>query len=133
MLIGYMRASDADSPEALDLQRDPQLDAAADLSRLYEDRASGRRADRPGLEACPEELPPGATLVAWRFDRLGRDLGLFDLSDGLTGVAWLRTPLPRGRRRRQPHAGRQRLCLNSELPRPPPGRELETWSLRSVV
>ena len=74
MLIGYMRVSKADGSQALDPQRDALLAAGVDPARLHEDRASGRRDERPGLEACLASLRPGDTLVAWKLDRLGRDL-----------------------------------------------------------
>ena len=41
---------------------------------LYEDLASGRKDDRPGLATCLKALQPGNTLVVWKLDRLGRDL-----------------------------------------------------------
>ena len=86
MLIGYMRVSKADGSQALDPQRDALLAAGVDPARLYEDHASGQRDDRPGLEACLKGLRPGDTLVAWRLDRLGRDLRhLVNLVHGLTG------------------------------------------------
>jgi DNA invertase Pin-like site-specific DNA recombinase len=86
MLIGYMRVSKADGSQALDQQRDALLAAGVDPSRLYGDSASGKRDDRPGLEACLEGLRPGDTLVAWKLDRLGRDLRhLVNLAHGLTG------------------------------------------------
>ena len=86
MLIGYMRVSKADGSQALDLQRDALLAAGVDPSRLYEDSASGKRDDRPGLEACLKGLRPGDTLVAWKLDRLGRDLRhLVNLVHELTG------------------------------------------------
>ncbi len=86
MLIGYMRASEAEGGQALDLQRQALLAAGVDPARLYEDRASGKRDGRPGLEACLESLRPGDTLVAWRLDRLGRDLRhLVGLVHGLAG------------------------------------------------
>ena len=74
MLIGYARVSKADGSQLLDLQRDALLDAGVDEERLYEDRASGRRDHRPGLDACLKALQPGNTFVVWKLDRLGRDL-----------------------------------------------------------
>lgn len=87
MLVGYMRAGGADGARALDPQRDALLAAGVDPARPHEDRASGRREDRPGLDACLEGLRPGDTLVAWRLDRLGRDLRhLVGLVHGLAGL-----------------------------------------------
>ena len=74
VLLGYMRVSKADGSQVLDLQRDALLGAGVTPDRLYEDHASGRRDDRPGLEACLKSLRNGDALVAWRLDRLGRDL-----------------------------------------------------------
>ncbi|HYZ20901.1 MAG TPA: recombinase family protein [Rhodopila sp.] len=74
MRVGYMRVSKADGSQVLDLQRDALLAAGVDRRHLYEDRASGQRDDRPGLEACLKSLRPGDTLVVWKLDRLGRDL-----------------------------------------------------------
>ncbi len=50
------------------------LAAGVDPTRIYEDLASGRRDDRPGLVACLKAIQPGNTLVLWKLDRLGRDL-----------------------------------------------------------
>ena len=69
-----MRVSKADGSQVLDLQRDALLAAGVPLDRLYEDHASGRRDDRPGLGACLKSLRHNDTLVAWKLDRLGRDL-----------------------------------------------------------
>ena len=44
------------------------------LFKLTQDLASGRKDDRPGLNACLKALQPGNTLVVWKLDRLGRDL-----------------------------------------------------------
>jgi len=74
VLIGYMRVSKADGSQVLDLQRDALLAAGVDAQHLYQDYASGKRDDRPGLEACLKAVRPGDTLVAWKLDRLGRDL-----------------------------------------------------------
>jgi len=74
MLIGYMRVSKSDGTQALDLQRDALLAAGVAPERLYADRASGRKDDRPGLATCLKALQPGDTLVVWKLDRLGRNL-----------------------------------------------------------
>jgi len=74
VLIGYMRVSKADGSQVLDLQRDALLAAGVGAEHLYEDHASGKRDDRPGLEACLKAVRAGDTLVAWKLDRLGRDL-----------------------------------------------------------
>jgi len=74
MLIGYMRVSKADGSQVLDLQRDALIAAGVKPSRLYEDEASGKKDDRPGLNACLKSLREGDTLVVWKLDRLGRNL-----------------------------------------------------------
>ena len=74
MLVGYARVSKADGSQLLDLQRDALLEAGVAEGRIYEDRASGRKDHRPGLDACLKALQPANTLVVWKLDRLGRDL-----------------------------------------------------------
>lgn len=74
MLIGYMRVSKADGSQATHLQRDALIEAGVDPSHIYEDQASGKREDRPGLANCLKALRPEDTLVVWKLDRLGRDL-----------------------------------------------------------
>lgn len=66
--IGYARVSTDD--QRLDLQRDALEQAGC--SRIFEDRASGARSDRPGLTQALSHLRPGDTLVVWKLDRLGR-------------------------------------------------------------
>lgn len=74
-LIGYARVSKADGSQVIDLQRDALAKAGVDLEHhLYSDAASGKRDDRPGLDACIKALRHGDTLVVWKLDRLGRDL-----------------------------------------------------------
>jgi len=70
MLIGYARVSTDD--QNLDLQNDAL--SAAGCQRIYRDKASGARADRPGLKRAFDEIRAGDTLVVWRLDRLGRSL-----------------------------------------------------------
>jgi len=74
MLIGYMRVSKADCSQSTDLQRDALTADGASPAHLYEDLASGRRDDRPGLAACLKALREGDTLIVWKLDRLSRDL-----------------------------------------------------------
>jgi DNA invertase Pin-like site-specific DNA recombinase len=74
MLVGYMRVSKSDGSQTLDLQLDALLKAGVEEERIYEDLASGRKDDRPGLNACIKALQPGNVLVVWKLDRLGRDL-----------------------------------------------------------
>src|SRR5918999_605133 len=79
-----MRVSKSDGSQALDLQRDALLQAGVVQDRLYEDFASGKRDNRPGLQACLKAVQPGNTLVVWKLDRLGRDLKhLISLMDDL--------------------------------------------------
>ena len=86
MLIGYMRVSKADGSQATDLQRDALNAAGVESAHCYEDRASGKREDRPGLTSCLKALRPGDTLVVWKLDRLGRDLRhLINTVHDLTG------------------------------------------------
>ena len=71
MLIGYMRVSKADGSQVFDLQRDTLLAAGVELARLYQDHASGKKDDRPGLEACLKSMREADTLAVWKLDRLG--------------------------------------------------------------
>lgn len=74
MLVGYVRVSKADGSQTTDLQRDALSVAGVDDAQLYEDRASGKKDDRPQLIACLKALRSGDTLIVWKLDRLGRDL-----------------------------------------------------------
>ncbi|GHT96767.1 TniR protein [Alphaproteobacteria bacterium] len=74
MLIGYVRVSKADGSQVLDLQKDALKEHGVEEDWIYEDLASGRKDDRPGLKNCLKALQPGNTLVVWKLDRLGRDI-----------------------------------------------------------
>ncbi len=76
MLIGYARVSTED--QNLDLQRKALTKAGC--KKLFDDKASGTRTSRPGLDLAMATLREGDTLVVWKLDRLGRSVkNLVDL------------------------------------------------------
>ena len=112
MLAGYARIS------TLDQNPELQLDAlsAAGSERIFEDRASGVRSDRPGLAEALDWMREGDTLVVWKLDRLGRSLpqlvatirqleeegfGCRSLTEGIDGKG----PWPEGRAAEQTDVG----------------------------
>ena len=74
MKLGYARVSKADGSQLFDLQWDALIEAGVNEKNIYQDQISGKKGDRPGLEACLKALREGDTLVVWKLDRLGRDL-----------------------------------------------------------
>lgn len=79
-VIGYVRVSTGD--QNTDLQR-ADLEALG-ASRIFEDKASGTKTDRPELAAALDYLREGDTLVVWRLDRLGRSMKhLIEVVEGL--------------------------------------------------
>lgn len=70
MLIGYARVSTLD--QNLDLQREALLKAGC--QKNFEDKMSGTKNDRPGLNKALETLREGDTFVVWKLDRLGRSV-----------------------------------------------------------
>ncbi|MGE4126240.1 MAG: recombinase family protein, partial [Pusillimonas sp.] len=76
MLIGYARVSTQD--QNLDLQTEALTKVGC--KKIYNDKISGSRAERPGLTKALEMLREGDTLVVWKLDRLGRSVkSLVDL------------------------------------------------------
>lgn len=76
MLIGYARVSTQD--QNLDLQIDALTKAGC--KKVFDDKISGSRAERPGLAKALEMLREGDTLTVWKLDRLGRSVkNLVDL------------------------------------------------------
>ena len=79
MLVGYARVSTDD--QNLDLQLDSLTKAGCE--KIFQDAASGAKAERKGLTEALEYAREGDTLVVWRLDRLGRSLGqLIELMNG---------------------------------------------------
>ena len=70
MNLGYARVSTDD--QELHLQTDALKRAGCD--RQFTDKASGAKADRPGLIEALNFARRGDTLTVWRIDRLGRSL-----------------------------------------------------------
>jgi DNA invertase Pin-like site-specific DNA recombinase len=68
--VGYARVSTVDQDPAL------QYDAltVAGCVKIFEDRASGAKADRAGLLAALGYVRNGDVLIVWKLDRLGRSL-----------------------------------------------------------
>ena len=58
-LIGYARVSTTEDGQVLDRQLDALAEARCE--RVFEDRASGARANQPGLEACLDQPRAAAT------------------------------------------------------------------------
>lgn len=73
-MYGYARVSTDD--QRLDLQIDALTRFGVERDRIFTDEAlSGATMKRrPGLTAAFEALRPGAKLVVWKIDRLGRNL-----------------------------------------------------------
>jgi DNA invertase Pin-like site-specific DNA recombinase len=66
--IGYVRVFPDE--QNLDLQRDALR--VAGVEEVREERAGGRRRDRPVLETLLQELQAGDVLVTWKVDRVAR-------------------------------------------------------------
>jgi len=80
MQVGYVRVSTGD--QSTDLQIDALKEAGC--KRLFTDKLSGARTDRPALREALEFVHKGDTLVVWRLDRLARSVAhLIEIVQGL--------------------------------------------------
>jgi DNA invertase Pin-like site-specific DNA recombinase len=73
ILFGYARVSTDD--QSLQLQLDALAQAGVSPNRIYTDKASGARGThRPGLAAVLKAVRKDDSIIAWKLDRLGRNL-----------------------------------------------------------
>lgn len=70
MKIGYARVSRDE--QSLDMQVSALR--AAGCEEIFEDKISGARSARPGLDALIQTLRAGDEVIVWKMDRLGRTL-----------------------------------------------------------
>jgi len=80
MKIGYARVSTAD--QDLDMQTEALRRAGCE--QIFDDKISGIKTERPGLEKALFLLRAGDTLVVWKLDRLGRSIK--DLIDSVKAL-----------------------------------------------
>jgi DNA invertase Pin-like site-specific DNA recombinase len=80
MKIGYARVSTEEQDTRL------QLDALKQegCKRIYEEKTSGSKADRPELQKLLDAAREGDVVIVWKLDRLGRSLK--DLITIVTGL-----------------------------------------------
>ena len=83
MLVGYMRVSSENDRQVLDLQYDALIQAGVDPRNIYQDKASGAKDNREGLQKALDFLQTGDCLIVWKLDRLGRSLiNLINIVEG---------------------------------------------------
>lgn len=70
-ILGYARVST--THQTLDQQQDALTAAGVQVERIYSDKLSGARSDRPGLAALLDYARPGDEIVVVGIDRLGRN------------------------------------------------------------
>lgn len=70
MQYGYARVSTFDQNLELQLEALNRLEC----DHIFEDKISGSKSKRPGLDKMMKLLRPGDTVIVWKLDRLGRSL-----------------------------------------------------------
>ena len=103
LLLGYARVS----TDAQDLTNQREALAAAGCSRIFAEKITGARRDRPELARLLDHLRPGDVVTVTRLDRLARSTrDLLDIAEriqaagaGLRSLAepWADTTSPAGR------------------------------------
>lgn len=82
MIIGYARVSTTD--QNLDAQTDALTAAGAE--RLFSERVSGAKTERPELDKMLDQLRDGDVVVVTKYDRLARSLrDLLDIVEAIKG------------------------------------------------
>ncbi|MBX6311455.1 MAG: recombinase family protein [Isosphaeraceae bacterium] len=103
MYIGYARVSTEDQNLAIQLQALEQVGCR----RMFQEKVSGARRQRPELARMLEQLREGDTVIVWKLDRLARSTrDLLEIADaidkagaGLRSLSepWADTTSPAGR------------------------------------
>ncbi|WP_413493137.1 recombinase family protein [Morganella psychrotolerans] len=70
MIIGYARVSSNHQDTELQMQ----ALRAAGCTLIFEEKASGRKTNRPVLKEVVDMLEPDDELVIWKLDRIGRNV-----------------------------------------------------------
>lgn len=84
MLIGYARVSKGDEQSN---KAQARALSEAGCKRVFEEKASGGRWDRPELHRMLDQLRDGDTVVVWKLDRLSRSLkDVLHLMDRIAGA-----------------------------------------------
>ncbi|API57412.1 MULTISPECIES: recombinase family protein [Rhizobium] len=84
MLIGYARVSKGDEQSN---KAQARALSEAGCKRVFEEKASGGRWDRPELHRMLDQLRDGDTVVVWKLDRLSRSLkDVLHLMDRITSA-----------------------------------------------
>lgn len=81
MIFGYARVSTQD--QNLDLQIDELIKYGVDKEKIYCEKITGTKKERPELDELLKRLSKGDTVVVWKLDRIGRSMKhLIELIDG---------------------------------------------------
>ena len=70
MIFGYMRISTSDDRQKFDMQEDALKKAGCE--KIFFDKASGSKQDRPELQKMLEQLRPSDCVICYKLDRISR-------------------------------------------------------------